>query len=113
MNHTKRRNIHISPSPAPEASPSVRYDLTRGLGEVEIRQSREVFGDNTLTKKKKDSFIKQFFRNFNDPIIRILLGALGINILLTLGHVNWLECGGIAAAVAVAGVLWALLKKKD
>ena len=102
MNYTKRRNIHISPSPAPEASPSVRYDLTRGLGEVEIRQSREVFGDNTLTKKKKDSFIKQFFRNFNDPIIRILLGALGINILLTLGHVNWLECGGIAAAVLIS-----------
>ena len=102
MNHIKQRTVHISPPAAPEVSPSVRYDPHRGLGEEEIRRSREVFGDNTLTKKKKDGFLKQFFRNFNDPIIRILLGALGINILLTLGHVNWLECGGIAAAVLIS-----------
>ncbi|MBQ7940275.1 MAG: cation-translocating P-type ATPase [Clostridia bacterium] len=102
MNHTKQRTVHISPPSAPAASPSVRYDPHRGLGEEEIRRSREVFGDNMLTKKKKDGFLKQFFRNFNDPIIRILLGALGINILLTLGHVNWLECGGIAAAVLIS-----------
>lgn len=84
------------------AIPRIRYDLTRGLTEEAAAHSRETFGTNVLTKKKRDGFLVQFFRNFNDPIIKILLGALLINIVVTLGHVNWLECGGIAAAILIA-----------
>ncbi len=80
----------------------IRYDLSRGLSEEAAAISRETFGTNVLTKKKQDGFLIQFFRNFNDPIIKILIGALCINIAVTLGHVNWLECGGIAAAILIA-----------
>ncbi len=84
------------------AVPRVRYDIERGLTEEAAAHSRDTFGTNVLTKQKRDGFLVQFFKNFNDPIIKILLGALLLNILITLGRVNWLECGGIAAAILIA-----------
>ena len=92
---------HMDTSKSP-AVPRMRYDIARGLTEEAAAHSRDTFGTNTLTKKKRDGFLVQFFRNFNDPIIKILLGALLLNILVTLGRVNWLECGGIAAAILIA-----------
>ena len=88
-----------SPAPPPTA---LRYNLRLGLSEAEVDESRRRFGNNSLTKKKKAGFLRQFIGNFNDPIIRILLGALGLNILLSFGHVNWFECGGIAVAVLIS-----------
>ncbi len=82
--------------------PRIRYDLKHGLTEDAVAHSKETFGTNTLSKKKRDGFLVQFFRNFNDPIIKILLGALLFNIIVTLGRVNWPECGGIAAAILIA-----------
>lgn len=102
MDQAKRTRTHTDNPKKETAPPSVRYNLSRGLSEEEILRSRREFGANTLTKRKRDGFLRQFFRNFNDPIIRILLGALGLNILLTLGRVNWLECGGIAVAVLIS-----------
>ena len=102
MNQTKSSDPPLrstSPAPTPAA---LRYDLRMGLREEEAEESRRVFGSNSLTKKKKTGFLRQFISNFNDPIIRILLGALVLNILLSFGHVNWFECGGIAAAVLVS-----------
>lgn len=102
MDQAKRTHTHIRNPETGKSPPSVHYNLSLGLSEEEVLRSRRDFGANTLTKRKRDGFLKQFFRNFNDPIIRILLGALGVNILLTLGRVNWLECGGIAAAVLIS-----------
>jgi len=78
------------------------YDIRRGLTEKEVKASRETYGENRLTEKKKKGFLRQFIGNFNDPIIRILLGALGINIAVTFGNVNWLECIGIGSAILIA-----------
>ena len=83
-------------------APKIRYDLRRGLTTKAAEESRKKFGTNVLTEKKRAGFFIQFIRNFNDPIIKILLGALIVNILVTLGHVNYLECGGIAAAILIS-----------
>ncbi len=86
----------------PPHLPAVRYDLRRGLNDQAVADAKKIFGLNVLTRKKRAGFFLQFLRNFNDPIIKILLGALGVNVALTFGHVNYPECAGIAAAILIA-----------
>lgn len=74
----------------------------RGLTQAEVISSREKHGDNRITHRKPPGFLIQFFRNLNDPIIRILIGALILNILFLFPDVDWYECGGIACAVFVS-----------
>jgi len=94
-----------APRPRADAAAPPReiaYDRSRGLDAAEAEASRARFGTNALSKKKKAGFLRQFIGNFNDPIIRILLGALAVNVAVTFGHVNWYESFGIAAAVLIA-----------
>ena len=102
MNQTKSVNPPLRSEPAPPAAPALRYRIHKGMSEEDAEESRRAFGENSLTKKKKAGFLRQFIGNFNDPIIRILLGALCLNILLSFGQVNWFECGGIAVAVLIS-----------
>ncbi len=102
MNQTKSVNPPLRSEPAPPAAPALRYHIHKGMSEEDAEESRRAFGENSLTKKKKAGFLRQFIGNFNDPIIRILLGALCLNILLSFGQVNWFECGGIAVAVLIS-----------
>jgi len=77
-------------------------DLSRGLAVRDVPALREKHGSNQLTKRKRPGFLSQFFANLNDPIIRILLGALVLNILFLFPDVDWYECGGIAFAVFIS-----------
>ena len=74
----------------------------RGLTEKEIAVSREKHGTNSLEKEKTKGFFRKFFENLNDPIIKILIGALIIELLFTLGRCNLFEVGGIVAAILIA-----------
>ena len=76
-----------------------------GLTEAEAEASRVEFGGNALTKKKQKSFIGKFFSNLNDPVIRILLGALAVNIFFAVRSGAWAETVGIAAAVFLAAFI--------
>ncbi len=71
----------------------------RGLTSEEAEASRAAHGSNALIAKKKKGFFRQLLGNFSDPIIRVLLIALGANILVLGGHCNWFETGGILVAV--------------
>ena len=102
MNQAKSASPPLQAAASPPSPNALRYHLCRGLDASEVEKSGQIFGYNSLTKKKKAGFLRQFFRNFNDPIIRILLGALCLNVLLSFGHVNWFECGGIAVAVLIS-----------
>ena len=53
----------------------------RGLTASEVEASRKKYGENRLTKKKRRSILRQFIENLGDPVIRILLCALGVNLL--------------------------------
>ena len=55
-----------------------------GLSAEEVIKQREKYGMNTLTAITKDSFGKQLLRSLGDPIIRILLIALGIKTIFLL-----------------------------
>ena len=77
----------------------------KGLSEAEVRASREKHGTNELFKRKSVGFFARFFDNLSDPIIRILLIALGLEVLFTLGNCNFIEIGGIVAAILIATVV--------
>ncbi len=76
--------------------------LPDGLRETEVRTSRERYGDNRLTRQKPPGFAAQFLANLNDPIIRILLGALVLNVVFLFPDIDWYECGGIALSVVLS-----------
>jgi len=73
-----------------------------GLTDEEISKSREIHGENTFSKKKKKGFLRSFFGNFGDPMLRILLIALGIQVVFVFNSGQWLETFGIAMAIFVA-----------
>lgn len=73
-----------------------------GLTDEEVLLSRDKYGSNSLKKEKTKSFIRRFIDNLSDPIIRILLIALGIQLIVTLGNCNFLEIGGIIAAILIS-----------
>ncbi|MCI9415223.1 MAG: calcium-translocating P-type ATPase, PMCA-type [Clostridiales bacterium] len=83
-------------NPGGEASPD------GGLTPSQVEQSRRQYGENTLTQKKRNGFWKQFLSSFGDPIIKILLAALAVNVLFLFHHFDWYESAGIAVAIFLA-----------
>ncbi len=80
----------------------------RGLTEAEALRSRRENGDNSIAGGKRKSFLRRYLEGFSDPIIRILLGALVINIIFSIGHVDWYETAGIIVAVMISTVVSAV-----
>ena len=73
-----------------------------GLTSEEVKKSKEKHGDNTLVKEKTKGFFGKFFENLNDPIIKILIIALVIEVVFTFGKCNLFEVFGIVAAILLA-----------
>ena len=74
----------------------------KGLSPQEVELSKKTYGINSFTQKKRASFLHQFLESFGDPIIKILMVALAINILFLFRTQNWFETAGIAFAVFLA-----------
>ena len=85
----------------------VKQNRERPLTPAEVEASRLKHGSNQLSVKRRKSFFRQFMGNLGDPVIRILLGALVINILFSLTGegADWFETGGIALAVLLATLI--------
>jgi len=89
-------------------------DKVRGLSNAEAVRSREENGSNRLSQKEKVTLWKKYWEKFDDPIIIVLLIALGINIVFTfLGKVDWFECGGIFISILIATWVSALSEYKN
>ena len=74
----------------------------RGLTTEEAALLRETKGANVYEKLKRKSFGRRLLENFKDPIIRILLIAMGVNLLFTIKNINWAENAGIILAVLIS-----------
>lgn len=74
----------------------------KGLTCNEAKLSREKYGSNIFTEKKRPGFISQFIKNLSDPIIKVLIAALILNIIFTFRNINWVEVCGIALTVFIA-----------
>ena len=74
----------------------------RGLNDQEVLRARQQYGKNSIEGEKPPSIFRKFIENLKDPIIKILLLALALEVLFTLGHCNWAEILGIVIAIVVA-----------
>ena len=78
---------------------------SNGLSREEVIKSREMYGSNALVQFKKDSFFKQLIRSLGDPIIKILLIALGIKTIFLIQDFDWYETVGIVIAIFLASFI--------
>lgn len=84
-----------------------------GLDEPAVERSRRENGSNLLSRKPQKSFLRQFFGNFSDPVIRILLAALAVNLILLFRTADWVETAGIAVAVFLATLISTLSERSS
>ncbi len=86
----------------------------KGLSNAEVKASLEKYGKNILTQKNKMTFWQKYWEKFDDPIITILLVALGINVIFTFfGKVDWFECAGIFLSILLATLVSAMSEFKN
>ena len=76
-----------------------------GLNQKQISQSRQNNGSNCIEPAKRNKFITDFYANFSDPIIKILLCALAINFLTLFKSFNIFESSGIIFAVLLSTII--------
>ena len=80
-------------------------NIDYGLTEVEVEKNKEKYGQNQITQVETNSFFKKFLESLGDPIIRILLIALGIKIVFLMQDFDWYETVGIVVAIFVASFI--------
>ena len=74
-----------------------------GLTSQEAEQSLKKYGNNALSKPPQQTFFEKLLDNFQDPIIRILIVALLINVgFVYMGYADWIETAGIFVAIILA-----------
>ena len=76
-----------------------------GLTNDEVIINRKKYGSNTFSRKKQDSFFKLLLETFSDPIIKILLIALGIKTIFLIRDFDWYETVGIVLAIFIASLI--------
>ena len=75
---------------------------SRGLTEKEAEISRREHGSNIFSKRKSKSFLRCFFENLGDPVIKILLAALTVNLFMVFRGGDIIETIGIGISVFLA-----------
>ena len=76
-----------------------------GLTTPEVERSLALNGDNSLNQERRRGFFIRFIENLSDPIIRILMIALVLQVIFTFGHTNYLEIGGIVVAIFLSTIV--------
>ena len=75
------------------------------MSESAVQLSRKKHGSNALSKKKRDPFIKKYLQSFGDPMIRVLLVALAVNLIVMIRSAQWYEPLGITASILIATLI--------
>jgi magnesium-transporting ATPase (P-type) len=73
-----------------------------GLSPEEVESSRRKNGRNVISPAKRKGFMRKFLENLGDPVVKILIGALIINIIFMFKRANWVETAGIAVSILLA-----------
>lgn len=76
-----------------------------GLTEKEVIQNREKYGKNVISNENSNGFFKLLLESLGDPIIRILLIALGIKTVFLIKDFDWYETVGIVIAIFIASLI--------
>ncbi len=82
-----------------------------GLTDQQVAESKQKYGDNSMTEQAHESFWDKLKGNLGDPMIKILIVALLVNVVLAVlgitgvikeGAPEWYEPVGIFIAIALA-----------
>ena len=79
--------------------------MKNGLTKEEVIKNREEHGSNALENIDKISFFKKLLESLGDPIIRILIIALGIKMVFLIKDFDWYETVGIVIAIFIASFI--------
>ncbi len=79
----------------------VKYS-PQGVRTRDLERLRREYGGNGLTRKPRRTFLQQYLSAFGDPIIKILLAALALNVVIAIKSANVYEPIGIAVALFLA-----------
>src|SRR6516164_3985137 len=84
-----------------------------GLGPEEVGRSTQQFGVNKLTPLPREPLWKKFLEKFDEPIIKVLLGAALLSMFVDLFQ-SRADLAGIALAIvaAIIGGAFALRKSQ-
>lgn len=82
----------------------MNYDK-KGLTDLEVEKSRKINGSNIISSTKTNSFWNLLLESLGDPIIRILLIALGIKTIFLIKNFDWYETIGIVIAIFLASFI--------
>lgn len=83
----------------------------RGLSEQEARESRQKYGNNTFSQRKAQSFLRCFLGNLGDPIIKILLVALTVNLFIVFRGGDIIETVGIGISIFLSAFISTLSER--
>ena len=81
------------------------FPSARGLTSSEVERARLAHGANTYTKRGRKGFWGYFLKNLGDPVIRVLLFALGLHLILLFRDPDLVETAGIAVSVVLATLI--------
>jgi P-type Mg2+ transporter len=73
----------------------------KGLSAAEAQRRLNQFGLNTLRKKQQTSALVLFLRQFKDPLILILIFAVGVSVVVG----EWVDAGVVAAVIIGSTIL--------
>ena len=85
----------------------------RGLNTEQVAESRKKYGSNKMTRKKRRGFFAEYLSNLGDPVVRVLLVSLAVNIIFTLRDVDWFEVGGIVIAIVLSTTISTLSERSS
>ena len=77
----------------------------KGLSYEKVLENQKKYGNNCISEYKKQSILKLFLASLGDPIIKILLIALGIKLILFLDNFDFFETIGITIAILIASII--------
>lgn len=80
-------------------------NINTGLNGYEVEKSRNKYGNNSLSRNTKSSFVKKLINSLGDPIIKILLIALAIKTVFLFRNFDWYETIGILIAIFLASFI--------
>lgn len=80
-------------------------DNIKGLTYEEVNDSRKRYGINKITNKKSNTLLNMIIQSLNDPIVKILLIALGIKVLIIFNKTDLYETIGIAIAIFLSSFI--------
>ena len=80
-------------------------NIKNGLTTKEVEDSIRKYGTNELEEKNNNSFFKLLIESLGDPIIKILLIALGIKVIFLIKSFDFYETIGIVIAIFLASFI--------